>query len=48
MLKTAHGKASSGSRKPTVIYDPQRITVDEMRTALQKTGTYKGILAPEE
>lgn len=32
----------------TVTYDPQRITMDEMKTALQKAGTYKGILAPEE
>ena len=32
----------------TVVYDPQRITLDEMKSALQKAGTYKGIVAPEE
>ena len=32
----------------TVIYDPQQITLDEMKSALQKAGTYKGIIAPEE
>ena len=31
----------------TVVYDPQQITVDEMKSALQKSGTYKGILEPE-
>ena len=32
----------------TVVYDPQQITVDEMKSALQKAGTYKGIMVPEE
>ena len=32
----------------TVVYDPHRITVDQMKSALQEAGTYKGIVAPEE
>ena len=32
----------------TVVYDPQIITVDEMKSALQKAGTYKGIVEPEQ
>lgn len=32
----------------TVVYDPQRISIDEMKSALQKAGTYKGILVLEE
>jgi hypothetical protein len=32
----------------TVVYDPQEITIDEMKSVLQKAGTYRGILAPEE
>jgi hypothetical protein len=32
----------------TVVYDPQRITVEEMKDALQGAGIYRGILKPEE
>ena len=32
----------------TVVYDPQRITIEEMKGALQEAGTYKGVLKPEE
>jgi len=32
----------------TVVYDPQRISIDEMESALKEAGTYKGILVPEE
>jgi len=32
----------------TVIYDPQRITTDEMKSALQKAGTYRGIIESQE
>jgi len=32
----------------TVIYDPQLVTIEEMKGALQEAGTYKGILKPEE
>ena len=32
----------------TVVYDPQLITIEEMKDALQEAGTYKGILKPEE
>ena len=31
----------------TVVYDPQLITIEEMKGALQEAGTYKGILEPE-
>lgn len=32
----------------TVIYDPQRITIDKMKSALQKAGTYRGIIESQE
>ena len=32
----------------TVSYDPQRISIDEMKSALQNAGTYRGILPPDE
>ena len=32
----------------TVVYDPQLITIEEMKDALQQVVTYKGILKPEE
>jgi hypothetical protein len=32
----------------TVVYDPQRITIDEMKSALQKAGAFRGVLVPEE
>jgi len=32
----------------TVVYDPQLVTIEEMKGALQEAGTYKGILKPEE
>lgn len=31
----------------TVVYDPQRVTIEEMKDALQQAGTYRGILKPE-
>ena len=31
----------------TVVYDPQLVTIEEMKDALQEAGTYKGILEPE-
>ena len=31
----------------TVVYDPQVITIEEMKSALQKAGTYKGIVKPQ-
>jgi len=30
-----------------VVYDPQLITIEEMKEVLQDAGTYKGILEPE-
>ena len=32
----------------TVVYDPRRITIEEMKDALKEAGTYKGVLKPEE
>jgi hypothetical protein len=32
----------------TLVYDPRRISIDEMKSALQDAGTYRGILTPEE
>ena len=32
----------------TVVYDPQVITIEEMKSALQKAGTYKGIVEPQQ
>jgi hypothetical protein len=32
----------------TVVYDPQLVTIEEMKDVLQKAGTYKGILETEE
>jgi hypothetical protein len=32
----------------TVVYDPQLVTIEEMKDVLQKADTYKGILATEE
>jgi len=31
-----------------VIYNPQLVTIEEMKNALQEAGTYKGVLKPEE
>ena len=32
----------------TVVYDPEVITIEEMKSALEKAGTYKGIVTPEK
>ena len=32
----------------TVVYDPHRLTIEEMQNALEEAGTYKGIFEPEE